>query len=116
MAHVADDTVNHSVVEHVDQPLQKRGNSYGYSYLEKNCENSRHIYVARTYRKVDSITDEYRNVECKSYRNCGEDERNDKVEAVFFEVFQHLEEGGNRTLERALIFYLAHLLSPPFEN
>jgi TP901 family phage tail tape measure protein len=38
------------------------------------------------------------------------------AKTVFFEILQHLKEGGYRALERALSFCLAHLLSPPLEN
>ena len=115
MTNVSHDTVDHTVVEHVDQPLQKCRYNYRDRNLEKYIKYRVHIHVALTDREIDRVADKYGNVERKSYRHGGEDKRENEVEAVTLEVLHYLEEGGCCTFEGTFISF-THLRSPPVEN
>ena len=99
VTNVSHDTVYHTVVKHVDQPLKNCGCDDRDRHLEKNCKYRVHIHVTLAEREIDRVADKNGNVERKSDRYGGEDKRENEVEAVTLEVLHYLKEGRCRAFK-----------------
>ena len=65
MADVANYTVDHSVIDNVDHPLEYCGKCNTKSRDEKYLCNSLDVNITCTGGKINGVTYEYWNVECK---------------------------------------------------
>ena len=113
------DLICHLVIAYIHQPLGQRCNQCTYSDPYHNPDHSREIYIAGTDNIINRISRQFRDIQCKSHRDCCQENGKYDKNPVFSKMTEYFFQRSRLSLFLLIIIHLSfclfisHLPAPP---